>query len=219
MFPLSSIKRRTRNDGAIRKLILVHSIRTARAHAGRAFPTLSPFYLEHALPLIAYLRSLPNPHGASSSSLISSTYASVRGAYLEESLKPAAREALEDARLDKVQQGQSPRPGSGNASTGATGSNRRRTLGRLLDALLAMLKVRSTVTANSHAWKESLTWSFPLARRLRRSCCIYSRSTRSSPRSFSLNRQTPLPRRRRRPFPYRTFKGFTLHYSLQLSPF
>ncbi|POY75704.1 hypothetical protein BMF94_1327 [Rhodotorula taiwanensis] len=135
---------------------------------GRAFPTLSPFYLEHALPLIAYLRSLPNPHGASSSSLISSTYASVRGAYLEESLKPAAREALEDARLDKVQQGQSPRPGSGNASTGATGSNRRRTLGRLLDALLAMLKsehaVLTTVflTQSSNATSSSSSSTVPL---------------------------------------------------------
>ncbi|GAA6014027.1 hypothetical protein JCM8202_005117 [Rhodotorula sphaerocarpa] len=115
---------------------------------GRAFPTLSPFYLEHALPLITYLRSLPDPYGATASGLITSTYASIRGAYIEESLRSCAREALESAKPGAVAAaavaaaatGHSPRL-DGVAQGGAgEGQSDRRTFGRFLDALLAMVK-------------------------------------------------------------------------------
>lgn len=120
---------------------------------GRAFPTLSPFYLEHALPLITYLRSLPDPYGATASGLITSTYASIRGAYIEESLRTCAREALESAKPGAVAaaavaaaaEGHSPRL-DGVAQVGAgEGQSDRRTFGRFLDALLAIVKVRSDI--------------------------------------------------------------------------
>lgn len=126
------------------------------ARTGRSFPTLSSFYLDQALPLISYLRSLPDPHGATAASLISSTYASIRGAYLEESLRACAKDALEDAKPERVAAaaagaavplGQSPRPdaagvGATKAGRGGLGADRRtRTFGRFLDAFLAMVKV------------------------------------------------------------------------------
>ncbi|GAA5987896.1 hypothetical protein JCM10908_007263 [Rhodotorula pacifica] len=111
--------------------------------SGRTFPTLSPFYLDNALPLISYLRSLPDPHGSSISSLISTTYASIRGAYIEESLRACAREALEDARPEMVTgvgPGASPRPDGVQKVNGGGGEGERRTFGRFLDAFLAMIK-------------------------------------------------------------------------------
>ncbi|GAA5966551.1 hypothetical protein JCM8115_006864 [Rhodotorula mucilaginosa] len=121
---------------------------------GRSFPTLSSVYLDQALPLISYLRSLPDPHGKTAASLISSTYASIRGAYLEESLRACAKDALEDAKPERVAAaavplGQSPRPDAAGAGVGTTkagrggglGVERRtRTFGRFLDAFLAMVK-------------------------------------------------------------------------------
>ena len=122
--------------------------------AGRSVPTLSSFYLDQALPLISYLRSLPNPHGTTAASLISSTYASIRGAYLEESLRACAKDALEDAKPERIAAagaavplGQSPRPdaaGMGATKPGRGGlaaERRTRTFGRFLDAFLAMVKV------------------------------------------------------------------------------
>ncbi|GAA5878999.1 hypothetical protein JCM3774_004463 [Rhodotorula dairenensis] len=107
---------------------------------GRSFPTLSSFYLDRALPLISYLRSLPDPHGATTSSLISATYAAVRGAYIEESLRSCAKDALDDAQPERsLPLGQSPKPdGGGTRVTGGRGE--RRTFGRFLDAFLAMIK-------------------------------------------------------------------------------
>lgn len=114
---------------------------------------MSSFYLDQALPLISYLRSLPDPHGKTAASLISSTYASIRGAYLEESLRACAKDALEDARPERVAAaavplGQSPRPdaaGAGGTTKavrgGLVGERRTRTFGRFLDAFLAMVKV------------------------------------------------------------------------------
>lgn len=123
---------------------------------GRPFPTLSSFYMEQALPLISYLRSLPDPHGATASSLISAMYASVRGAYVEESLRSCAKDALDDAKPERaapaiaVSLGQSPRPDGGNGGGDAArlaGRVERRTFGRFLDAFLAMIKVSPGIAA------------------------------------------------------------------------
>ncbi|KWU44036.1 hypothetical protein RHOSPDRAFT_18615 [Rhodotorula sp. JG-1b] len=147
---------------------------------GRSFPTLSSFYLDQALPLISYLRSLPDPHGTTAASLISSTYASIRGAYLEESLRACAKDALEDAKPERVAAagaavplGQSPRPdaaGMGATKPGRGGlaaERRTRTFGRFLDAFLAMVKsehaILTTVFLTQSASASASSSSLPTA--------------------------------------------------------
>ncbi|GAA5981638.1 hypothetical protein JCM11641_003926 [Rhodosporidiobolus odoratus] len=102
---------------------------------GKPFPTLTPLFLERALPLITYLRSLPDPIGPSTSTAVIQAYAEVRAAYIEESLREAGKEVLSDARVEVV-----------TASLGAEeGAAERRGLGRVLDVLFALVKSESAL--------------------------------------------------------------------------
>ncbi|BGP48838.1 exocyst complex component exo70 [Rhodotorula kratochvilovae] len=101
----------------------------------KPFPTLTPFFLEHALPLITYLRALPDPHGPSISAALTSAYASIRGTYIDESLRNAAKEVLSDATPELVLL--SPRPGAGGGAV-QTGAGERRGLGRVLDVFFSL---------------------------------------------------------------------------------
>ena len=116
--------------------------------AAKPFPVLTPFFLEHALPINAFLWSLPDPKGPGLAELLTSAYASIRAAYIDESLRNAAREVLSDATPTMVQQ--SPRPGAGaggsSAAAAAADLAERRGLGRLLDVFFALIKVRPIFT-------------------------------------------------------------------------
>ncbi|GAA5839096.1 hypothetical protein JCM11251_003675 [Rhodosporidiobolus azoricus] len=108
---------------------------------GKPFPTLTPFFLEHALPLLVYLRSLPEPIGQSTFTEATKTYASIRASYIEESLKEAAKEVLVDATPKVVTL--SVGGGTGGDVDGAAGDGlgrERRSLGRVLDVLFALAK-------------------------------------------------------------------------------
>ncbi|GAA6058460.1 hypothetical protein JCM3770_002734 [Rhodotorula araucariae] len=123
----------------------------------KPFPSLTPFFLEHALPLIAYLRALPDPHGSSISAALTSAYASIRGAYMDESLRNAAREVLSDATPEMLLL--SPRPGTGGAQTAVqAGAGERRGLGRVLDVFFALLK-------SEHALLGTVFSSLPVSAR------------------------------------------------------
>ncbi|KAK4057193.1 exocyst complex component exo70 [Microbotryomycetes sp. JL221] len=88
---------------------------------GKPFPTLSPTYIEQALPLIAYLRALPEV-GPSVFKELQTTYADTRAAFVEEALRNCGKEVLLDA------------------SPSLSASPDRRGLGRFLDVLLSLAK-------------------------------------------------------------------------------
>ncbi|GAA6008648.1 GTP-Rho binding exocyst subunit EXO70 [Rhodotorula paludigena] len=115
----------------------------------KPFPTLSASFLEHALPLITYLRALPDPHGPTIFAALTSSYTSVRAAYIDDSVRNCARDVLADATPEmvlfspRVAQGADEAPGGGAAAAAAAaagGAAERRGLGRLLDVLFALVK-------------------------------------------------------------------------------
>ncbi|KAI5475476.1 exocyst complex component, exo70 subunit [Pseudohyphozyma bogoriensis] len=89
--------------------------------SGKPFPPLSGFFLENAIPLIAYLRALPDV-GNKISKDLEFAYADIRAQYVEESLKNCGKEVLVDA------------------TPAASAAPGRRGLGRFLDVLLALAK-------------------------------------------------------------------------------
>lgn len=93
---------------------------------GKPFPPLSVFFLENAIPLIAYLRALPDI-GPKIVKDVEFAYADCRATFMEDSLRNCGRDVLVDAT-----------PAQG-ASLG------RRGLGRFLDVLFALAKVRPFV--------------------------------------------------------------------------
>lgn len=88
--------------------------------AGKPFPPLSSFFLDTAIPLFMYLRSLPDI-GPKVLKDLESGYADVRAVYMEESLRQCAKDFLVDALSQQI-------------------SGERRGLGRLLDVLFSMAK-------------------------------------------------------------------------------
>ncbi|KPV77764.1 uncharacterized protein RHOBADRAFT_41762 [Rhodotorula graminis WP1] len=125
----------------------------------KPFPVLTPFFLEHALPINAFLWSLPDPNGPGFAELLTTSYASVRAAYIDESLRNAAREVLSDATPNMVQQ--SPRPGTGAGGSAAGELAERRGLGRLLDVFFALIKtefslLETVLTAQAASTRSSL---------------------------------------------------------------
>ncbi|BGP00109.1 Exocyst complex component, exo70 subunit [Rhodotorula toruloides ATCC 204091] len=129
---------------------------------GKPFPTLTPFFLENALPLIAYLRALPDPQNTSSiSSTLLSSYTSLRSAYIEESLRNCTKEVLVDATPEMVSL--TPKIGTDadsakGAGASARGAADRRGLGRVLDVLLALAK-------SEHALLGTVFASLPASQR------------------------------------------------------
>ncbi|TNY20814.1 exocyst complex component, exo70 subunit [Rhodotorula diobovata] len=111
----------------------------------KPFPTLTPFFLEHALPLNTFLSSLPESQGTAHAGLLTAAYASVRAAYIDESLRNAAKEVLSDATPNMVLQ--SPRPGTGAGGEAAASGRvvERRGLGRLLDVFFALIKTEHSL--------------------------------------------------------------------------
>lgn len=88
---------------------------------GKPFPALSAFFLEHAIPLIAYLRALPEI-GSKIAKEAEKAYGEVRATYIEDSVKQAAKDVLIDA------------------TPTLSASPDRRGLGRFLDVLFALCK-------------------------------------------------------------------------------
>lgn len=88
---------------------------------GKPFPALSASFLEHAIPLIAYLRQLPDV-GPKIAKEAEKAYADVRASYIEDSLKQAAKDVLIDA------------------TPALSASADRRGLGRFVDVLFALCK-------------------------------------------------------------------------------
>ncbi|GAA5914658.1 hypothetical protein JCM6882_003594 [Rhodosporidiobolus microsporus] len=130
---------------------------------GKPFPTLTPFFLEHALPLLLYLRSLPDPIGPSLSSDATKQYASLRAAYIEESLREAAKEVLVDATPRVVTVSVGAGTGGDLDGEGAEGGRERRSLGRVVDVLFALAKsehaLLSTVFSTSPSSLRSQIYS------------------------------------------------------------
>ncbi|GAA6044299.1 hypothetical protein JCM8097_006754 [Rhodosporidiobolus ruineniae] len=129
---------------------------------GKPFPTLSAFFLDHALPLLSYLLSLPDPIGPRIALSLSSTYSDLRGAYIEASLQNAAKEVLVDATPAMVT-GSVGGAGAGSATpAGAAGETvrERRSLGRVLDVLFALAK-------SEHALLGTVFSAFPAPERQR----------------------------------------------------
>lgn len=93
------------------------------ASTGKPFPALTTFYLENALPLIAYIRGLPEI-GPKVMKDVEFAYADVRAGYVEDSLKNCGKDVLVDA------------------TPALSASVDRRGLGRFLDVLFALAKVR-----------------------------------------------------------------------------
>ncbi|GAA6006931.1 hypothetical protein JCM11491_001445 [Sporobolomyces phaffii] len=110
---------------------------------GKPFPSLSASFIDQALPLLSYLLSLPSALGPKSFADASRTYTDLRSQWIEEGLKNCAKEVLVDAVPSLA--------GSSSASAGGNGKERR-SLGRLLDVLFAVLKseyaVLGTVFSN-----------------------------------------------------------------------
>jgi hypothetical protein len=103
--------------------------------AGKPFPTLSPTFIDSALPLLSYLLSLPSSLGPKSFADASRTYTELRSQWIEEGLKNCAKEVLVDAVPSLA-------GSSGSPNNSGNGSGReRRGLGRLLDVTFAVLKV------------------------------------------------------------------------------
>lgn len=97
-------------------------------HSGKPFPALSPIFLDNAVPLIAYLKALPEI-GPRKFKDLEYAYAEVRSRYVEDALRNCGSEILIDATADL------------SASAG------RRGLGRFLDVLFSLAKVcRSMVS-------------------------------------------------------------------------
>ncbi|GAA5948482.1 hypothetical protein JCM3765_004898 [Sporobolomyces pararoseus] len=114
---------------------------------GKPFPTLSPTFIDQALPLLTYLLSLPSSLGPKSFADASRTYTELRSQWIEEGLKNCAKEVLVDAVPSLAGSSTSP------SGSGGDGSGReRRGLGRLLDVTFAVLKseyaVLGTVFSN-----------------------------------------------------------------------
>ncbi|KAM0748330.1 exocyst complex component, exo70 subunit [Meredithblackwellia eburnea MCA 4105] len=86
----------------------------------RPFPSLSPYFVEHAIPLITTLRGLPEL-GARINHDVEFAYADIRAGYFEDSLKNCGKDVLVDA-------------------TPSQAGESRRGLGRFLDVLFAMAK-------------------------------------------------------------------------------
>ncbi|GAA6058929.1 hypothetical protein JCM10212_002881 [Sporobolomyces blumeae] len=107
---------------------------------GKSFPTLTSQFVETALPLLTYLLALPSSLGPKSFADATRTYTEMRGLWIEEGLKNAAKEVLVDA-----VPGLAGSPASG-ARSGAVGlgsgpaTGERRGLGRLLDVMFALFK-------------------------------------------------------------------------------
>lgn len=106
--------------------------------SGKPFPTLSPTFIDSALPLLSYLLSLPSSLGPKSFADASKTYTDLRSQWIEEGLKNCAKEVLVDAVPSLAG---SISTGGGGGRSGADGTKERRGLGRLLDVLFAVLKV------------------------------------------------------------------------------
>ncbi|KAK4051359.1 exocyst complex component exo70 [Microbotryomycetes sp. JL201] len=87
----------------------------------KPFPTLSQDFVEQALPLIAYLRGLPEV-GPAVFKELQTTYASTRAAYIEDALRNCGKDVLQDA------------------VPSLSASNERRGLGRFLDVLFSLVK-------------------------------------------------------------------------------
>ncbi|GAA6008793.1 hypothetical protein JCM10207_001726 [Rhodosporidiobolus poonsookiae] len=120
--------------------------------AGKPFPTLSAHFLDAALPLLTYLRALPDPIGPRTSTDLVRAYTEVRSAYIEESLRDAAKEVLVDATPSVV------RSAIGGEAGPEGVVKERRTLGRVLDVLFALAK-------SEHALLGTVFSSFPAAQR------------------------------------------------------
>ncbi|GAA5872370.1 hypothetical protein JCM16303_004495 [Sporobolomyces ruberrimus] len=101
---------------------------------GKPFPTLSPTFIDQALPLLTYLLSLPSSLGPKSFADASRTYTELRSQWIEEGLKHCAKEVLVDAVPSLA--GASPASSGGGNGSG----KERRGLGRLLDVFFAVLK-------------------------------------------------------------------------------
>ncbi|GAA5957033.1 hypothetical protein JCM21900_001761 [Sporobolomyces salmonicolor] len=104
---------------------------------GKPFPTLSPSFLEHGLPLLSYLLALPDPIGPKLFAEATRSYTDLRAAWIEEGMRNAAKEVLIDATPQLA----------GASSTGSAGARgeiaagvERKGLGRFLDVLFAILK-------------------------------------------------------------------------------
>ncbi|BGP16810.1 hypothetical protein JCM10213_004658 [Rhodosporidiobolus nylandii] len=98
---------------------------------GKPFPSLSAAFLDRALPLIAYLRALPDPIGPQISTAVQQAYCDIRAAYIEKSLQAAARDVLADATVAMVTE---------TVGGEGEGARERRGLGRVLDVLFALAK-------------------------------------------------------------------------------
>jgi hypothetical protein len=98
--------------------------------SGKPFPALSSFYLENAIPLISYLRALPDI-GPKVSKDLEFTYADVRAGYVEDSLKNCGKDVLVDA------------------TPALSASLERRGLGRFLDVFFSLAKVRGNRSQSS----------------------------------------------------------------------
>ncbi|GAA5851675.1 hypothetical protein JCM8547_001171 [Rhodosporidiobolus lusitaniae] len=114
--------------------------------AGKPFPTLSASFLDSALPLLTYLTSLPAPLSTTYTTRLTSSYASVRAAFIEQSLSQAAKDVLADANVKVVTESvgaATPLVGESGGSPGGVGlgsGRERRGLGRVLDVLFALAK-------------------------------------------------------------------------------
>ncbi|CEQ41274.1 SPOSA6832_02988, partial [Sporobolomyces salmonicolor] len=105
---------------------------------GKPFPTLSPSFLEHGLPLLSYLIALPDPIGPKLFAEATRSYTDLRAAWIEEGMRNAAKEVLTDATPQLA--GASSAGSAGVRGEIAAGVERKG-LGRFLDVLFAILKV------------------------------------------------------------------------------
>lgn len=108
--------------------------------SGKPFPTLSPTFIDSALPLLSYLLSLPSSLGPKSFADASKTYTDLRSQWIEEGLKNCAKEVLVDA-VPSLAGSISSGGGGQRGGGGIEGMKERRGLGRLLDVMFAVLKV------------------------------------------------------------------------------
>ncbi|GAA5934161.1 hypothetical protein JCM1841_004654 [Sporobolomyces salmonicolor] len=104
---------------------------------GKPFPTLSPSFLEHGLPLLSYLIALPDPIGPKLFAEATRSYTDLRAAWIEEGMRNAAKEVLTDATPQLA--GASSAGSAGVRGEIAAGVERKG-LGRFLDVLFAILK-------------------------------------------------------------------------------
>ncbi|SCV69733.1 BQ2448_1127 [Microbotryum intermedium] len=100
---------------------------------GKPFPTLTPTFVDSALPLIAYIRALPEV-GPRAFKDLQIAYGRERASFVEDALANASKDVLTDA------------------TPKLSASDLRRSLGRFLDVMFGLLKseyaLLSTVFAN-----------------------------------------------------------------------